>query len=122
MATGFAAAIDDWTLASGLAFVLMTLTTLTLALGATTALIGLMAPQQTPFRAAPGWAPNGRTAVLLTLCGENPAGPARMLADLATVLERQGIKHTTTLFVLSDTRDAETIAVETQALLTLIHI
>ncbi|WP_222435201.1 glucans biosynthesis glucosyltransferase MdoH [Puniceibacterium confluentis] len=121
VATGFAAAIDDWTLASGLAFVLMTLTTLTLALGATTALIGLMAPRQTPFRAAPGWAPNGRTAVLLTLCGENPAGPARMLADLATDLERQGIKHTTTLFVLSDTRDAEKIAVETQALAPLIE-
>ncbi len=118
--TGFVAAIDEWTMAGSVALVLMTLTTAALALGATTALIGLMAPRHVPFRLQPGWTPTGRTAVLLTLCGEDPAGPARMLGELATDLERQGIRHTTTLFVLSDTRDAAGIATEEQTLAPLI--
>ncbi len=118
--TGFATAIDDWTLASGFALLLMTLTTATLSLGATTALIGLMAPPQVPFRPQPGWTPTGRTAVLLTMCGEDPAGPARMLADLASDLERQDTSHTTTLFVLSDTRDTAKIAIEEETLAPLI--
>ncbi|SNR50273.1 glucans biosynthesis glucosyltransferase MdoH [Puniceibacterium sediminis] len=120
IAAGFAAAIDEWTLASGTALALLTLTAATLSLGATTALIGLLASPMATVRPLPGWQPIGRTAVLLTMCGEEPSGPARMLSELAMDLERQGINHTTTLFVLSDTRDPDRIALEEETLAPLI--
>ena len=120
VATCFAAAIEDWTVVNGFAFALITLTTATLALGATTALIGLMAPETAPLRPLPGRRNTGRTAVLLTLCGEDPSGPSRMLAELAAGLRRQGIDRTTTLFVLSDTRDAAKILLEEATLAPLV--
>ncbi|MGY9049548.1 MAG: glucans biosynthesis glucosyltransferase MdoH [Rhodobacterales bacterium] len=59
--------------------------------------------------------------MLLTMCGETPAGPTRMLSELATDLQRKGIHHSTTPFVLSDTRDADKIRIEEETFAPLIN-
>ncbi|MGY9049549.1 hypothetical protein P775_04600 [Puniceibacterium antarcticum] len=59
VATGFAVEIEDWSAVSGVTFGLITLTTASLSLGATTALIGLMAPHRCRFAQCPVRSPPG---------------------------------------------------------------
>ncbi|ETX27935.1 hypothetical protein RISW2_10725 [Roseivivax isoporae LMG 25204] len=113
VAAGFAAVVTAWTFWSVLALALVTLTSAALSLGAATAVTGLVFPAREIARPRPGWQPRSRTAILLTLCGEDPRGPARTLMDLSRDLERAGMAAHTDIFVLSDTRPDKAEAEET---------
>ena len=120
LAGGIVAAVGSamprWDAPSVLAMALVTLSALWIAGGAATAVLGVLQPRA--LRAAPpeGWRPRGRTAILLTLCGE-PAGPAAAaLAGLSDGLDRLGLGDGTRIFVLSDTSGAAQVAAEEAAL------
>jgi len=120
LAVGIVAAVGSamprWDAPSVLAMALVTLSALWIAGGAATAVLGVLQPRA--LRAAPpeGWRPRGRTAILLTLCGE-PAGPAAAaLAGLSDGLDRLGLGDGTRIFVLSDTSGAAQVAAEEAAL------
>ncbi len=116
----FAAAIEVWTVPAIVAFALAVPTTMWIAGGAATSLLGLIAPPRPPKAPPPDWRPEGRLAVLVTLCAE-PAEPvARALADLHAYLARSPLAGAVTLFVLSDTAGAARIAAEERALAPLV--
>ncbi|SFD68393.1 glucans biosynthesis glucosyltransferase MdoH [Roseivivax sediminis] len=102
---GYVLTIGAWGFWSVLAMALITLTTTTLALGASTAVVGLIFPAPPAPKPMPDWQPATQTAILLTLCGEEPRGPAKMLAELADDLAQRGLDRHTRIFVISDTRD-----------------
>ncbi|SLN24373.1 Glucans biosynthesis glucosyltransferase H [Roseivivax jejudonensis] len=116
---GYVLTIGTWTVWAVVAMALITLTTLTLSLGAATAVVGLIFPAPRAPRPMPDWQPSSRTAILLTLCGEPPRGPAAMLAELAADLQRAGLDRFVDIFVISDTRDDKAKA-EAEALAPLI--
>ncbi len=114
--TAVALSVTDWTLASGLALVLVTLSAIWISGGAATAVPGLAAPARVPRALPAGWLPQGSTAVLVTLCGEDAGALSAALTDLRrgwTVLRLQDKAQ---IFVLSDTSQAEKIAAEEAAL------
>ena len=102
---GFVLTMEVWSIWSLLALALIVMTTTTLALGASTAVVGIFYPMKAPARPSTSWVPSSQTAILLTLCGEEPRGPARMLENLADDLAATGLDRSTRIFVISDTRD-----------------
>jgi membrane glycosyltransferase len=100
----FAASLEAWTPAALAALPLIALGALWISGGAATALLGLFAPPPPESRPPAGWRPASRTAILVTLCGEEPEPIARALADLRAGLARDGLGEATRIFVLSDTR------------------
>ena len=116
IAWAVASAIPEWTPASVAAMVLVTLSALWISGGAATAILGLLQPRTRPAAIPAGWRPQGRTAILLTLCGEPADKVATALADLRRGLDRLGLSDSATIFVLSDTRDTARIAAEETAL------
>jgi membrane glycosyltransferase len=119
-------AIPQWDAAAVLTILLVTLSALWVSGGAATAIIGLLGARSTARTVpapAESWRPQGRTALLLTLCGEPATPVARMLVDLRAGLDRMGLGRDTTIFVLSDTSDGAapgTVAAETAALAPLV--
>jgi membrane glycosyltransferase len=109
-------AMPRWDAPSVLAMALVTLSALWIAGGAATAVLGVLQPRAP--RAAPpaGWRPRGRTAILLTLCGEPAGAAAASLAGLSDGLDRLGLGDGTRIFVLSDTSGAAQVAAEEAAL------
>lgn len=83
--------------------------------GAVTAFFGLAQPRTVARPPPPDWQPNGRTAVLVTLCGEAPEATARYLDALRRGLDNAGLAGATPIFVLSDTSAAATVAREEAA-------
>lgn len=70
---GFATSVTDWTPGALLALPLVMLGAVWIAGGAATALLGLaLRPDPEPPVPA-GWRPASRTALLVTLCKEDPA-------------------------------------------------
>lgn len=116
IATAVALAIADWTPASVAAMVLVTLSAFWISGGAATAILGLLQPRAPAAAPPEGWQPQGRTAILLTLCGEPADKVATALADLRRGLDRLGLAQSVTIFVLSDTSGAERILAEETAL------
>ncbi|MDG3040505.1 glucans biosynthesis glucosyltransferase MdoH [Roseicyclus marinus] len=119
IAWAVAGAIPAWTPTSVAAMVLVTLSALWISGGAATAILGLLQPRVRAAAIPESWRPQGRTAVLLTLCGEPADKVATALADLRRGLDRLGLADSVTIFVLSDTRDAARIAAEEAALVEL---
>lgn len=115
----FALSVTSWTPAALIALPLVTLTALWISGGAATALIGLFVPP--PFRSdvPAAWRPASRTAILVTLCKEDPGPLARHLEALRAGLDRCGLRDATQIFVLSDTSGGELIAREEAAMLPL---
>jgi membrane glycosyltransferase len=112
----FAASLVEWPPAAFLALPLLALSAFWVSGGAATALLGLLAPQR-PLAAPPaGWVPSGRTAILVTLCGEDARPLAGHLAALRAGLDAKGLGEGAEIFVLSDTSGAERIAAEAAAL------
>lgn len=113
----FAVSVSDWTPMAFLALVLVGASAVWIAGGAATAVIGAMLPRQagapTPHAF---WQPTTQTAILVTLCGEDPAPVARYLADLRRQLDHLPRPDSTRIFVLSDTSDPEKIEAEETAL------
>lgn len=121
----FAHSVTQWTFATIVALPLVFLNAVWIAGGAVTALLGLMQPRtvvgDTAGMAPPdNWSPDGTTAILMTLCGEDPNASARHLDQLFEDLSRRGLLKTTRIFVLSDTSGAVKVAHEQAALESLI--
>jgi membrane glycosyltransferase len=109
-------ATTAWTPLSALAVVLAALSAIWIAGGAATAMVGLVRPGPAPQDdIAADWQPAGRTAVLLLICGEDPAPVAAHLAALRPGLDRLGLGASTRIFVLSDTSGPRRIAAEDAA-------
>lgn len=109
---GFAASISDWTIGAFIAFPLVLITALWISGGAATSLLGLFSPTPRAEPLPDGWQPSASTAILVTVCGEDPAPLARYLASLRAGLDRAGLGEKTRIFVLSDTSGASRIAPE----------
>ncbi|MEX1233472.1 MAG: glucans biosynthesis glucosyltransferase MdoH [Roseovarius sp.] len=103
LTSAFAMAITEWTPLAMAALPLMALNAAWISGGAVTALIGLLRPARAALMPPPNWMPEGRTAILVTLCKEDPQPVARYLADLRASLDRAGLSEHTVIFALSDT-------------------
>jgi membrane glycosyltransferase len=101
----FAASITEWTALAALAVVLVAVTSAWISGGAATALIGLLREDRKGAILPAARMPKGRTALLVTLCGEAPEPVAAYLGDLRDNLARLGLDETIEIFVLSDTPD-----------------
>jgi membrane glycosyltransferase len=112
----FAAGVAEWTAAAFAALPFMALSAFWISGGAATAILGLIAPRRAVACPSDGWRPSGRTAILVTLCGEDARPLARHLAALRAGLDRAGLGQGARIFVLSDTSGAERIAAEEAAL------
>ncbi len=108
----FAFALESRSLPSLVTLVLVTASVIWIAGGAATSLVGLFMTPKIPLPPPVGWSPQGRTAILVTLCGEPPLPLAVHLANLARAFGREGLSETCEIFVLSDTSGAQAIAVE----------
>lgn len=118
---GFATSVTDWTPGALLALPLVMLGAVWIAGGAATALLGLaLRPEPEPPVPA-GWRPASRTALLVTLCKEDPAPLAAHLVALRAALDRVGLDAGAHIFVLSDTSGAAAIAAEEAAFAPLIE-
>ncbi|MEM6382655.1 MAG: glucans biosynthesis glucosyltransferase MdoH [Pseudomonadota bacterium] len=107
-----ALAIDHWNAASFIALVLIGLCAVWIAGGAATAVIGTL-ETNTKARSAPAdWTPSTKTAVLVTLCGEDPKPVATYLAGLRSGLVAHDLAQSVAIFVLSDTQDRNCAAAE----------
>jgi membrane glycosyltransferase len=110
----FVLSVDVWTPVAMASLPLLVASAIWIAGGAATALLGLSrpAPAKGPLSARP---PAGTTAILLTLCREDPAPAAAYLAGLRASLDRVGLDASTRIFVLSDTTGDAEIAAEEAA-------
>lgn len=125
----FVASVTTWTPAALAALPLVALTAVWISGGAATALLGYFvdtpqnnAPQNNAFGGAEVsglWRPSSRTAILVTLCKEDPGPLALHLEALKAGLVRAGLRDATDIFVLSDTQGDELIAREDAAILPL---
>ena len=100
---GFAWSVSSWTIGAFISLPLVCITALWISGGAATAIVGLFskAPPSQPI--PKDWTPSAQTAILVTLCGEDPAPLARHLRALRTALVHHGLGGKTQIFVLSDT-------------------
>jgi membrane glycosyltransferase len=111
----FAAGVAFWTPLAVMALPLMLLAALWISGGTATALLGMVAPAPAPGVPLAGWRPQSRTAILVTLCNEDPFPLARHLEALRAGLNRAGLQDATEIFVLSDTSGAENVTREEAA-------
>lgn len=100
---GFALSIATWTPAAVIALLLVAITAVWISGGAITATLGLMSEPVQASRVPDDWSPSEKTAILVTLCGEDPKPLARHLKALRRALNTVGLGQTTQIFVLSDT-------------------
>lgn len=108
----FAGGVTVWTPAAVIALPLVALAGFWISGGAATALLGVALPDAERTVVPETWTPAGRTAILVTLCGEAPKSLARHLAAFCAGLDRAGLGGTTQVFVLSDTAGAAAVADE----------
>ncbi|SHH34366.1 membrane glycosyltransferase [Marivita hallyeonensis] len=111
----FAQAVDEWTWIAWAVLPLMAVNAVWISGGAATAIIGAFGPHKTPPEAPHRWRARSKTAILVTLCGEEPKPVARHLASLASGLARQDLADATEIFVLSDTGEGAATAREDAA-------
>jgi membrane glycosyltransferase len=89
--------------------------------GATTAVLGLMERGTPRIETDPNWHPNSQTAILITVCGEDPAPLAQYLKGFSRAIDGSPLRSATRVFVLSDTFGADDIIAEEAALAHLIE-
>ncbi|WP_341367950.1 glucans biosynthesis glucosyltransferase MdoH [Yoonia sp. BS5-3] len=116
----FAMAVEQWHIPAIIVAGLILINALWISGGAATALLGLLSKRVMVIDAPRAWVPQNRTAILITVCGEDIAPLARYLASFANGLKTAGIADHTRVFVLSDTSGADQIKDEQQALAGLI--
>ncbi|MFD1509401.1 glucans biosynthesis glucosyltransferase MdoH [Lacimonas salitolerans] len=114
----FAGSVVHWTLAALMAVPLVVVNAAWVSGGAATALVGLGQGAQPLGSVTPprGWVPSGRTAILVTLCKEDPEPVAHYLRDLHKALTSLGLDDRTVIFALSDTWGDTAVAREEGAL------
>lgn len=120
LVAAFAQAVDSWTWAAWAVLPLIAMNAVWISGGAATALIGLMFPKTLNEAAPANWRPREKTAILLTLCGEDPDPVATYLTSLAAALQQEGLSKNTVIFALSDTGKGADSRAEGIALATLI--
>lgn len=103
LVAAFVQAVDRWTWAAWAVLPLIAMNALWISGGAATALVGLMTPKARAAPAPAGWTPRQKTAILITLCGEDPRPVADYLSSLSHAFKRVGLTQATTIFALSDT-------------------
>ncbi|MEQ8657668.1 MAG: glucans biosynthesis glucosyltransferase MdoH [Hyphomicrobiales bacterium] len=112
----FAHSLMQWTLVAVVALPLVLVNAIWISGGAVTALLGLIQPRTDRKTPPVDWSPTGRTAVLITLCGEDPGPVADAARQLVLDLDRQNLpQEATRIFVLSDTYDIDAIEREARA-------
>jgi len=111
----FIVAVETWTPMAMVAIPLLAASALWIAGGAATAMLGLGPAQRRPG-IADDWTPTGMTAVLMTLCGEDPQPASHYLSALGSELDRAGLGGRTRVFILSDTRGDAAVEREERAL------
>lgn len=112
---GFVVSVEYWTLAASVALPFVALMGLWISGGAVTALLGLFFEPIRSTRVPDEWCPSVPTAILVTLCGEDPVPLARHLKTLYKGLNKIGLRQRTQIFVLSDTSGDAKIAAEEAA-------
>ena len=117
--SAFATSVTTWTSSARIALPLVAVTAVWISGGAATALLGLLLRPAQRADVAAHWRPSTRTAILVTLCKEDPRPIARHLQALHPALHRAGLGEGCQIFVLSDTTGADHIAREEAALLPL---
>ncbi|MCL3883234.1 glucans biosynthesis glucosyltransferase MdoH [Marivita sp. GX14005] len=108
----FAASVTAWSLPALAALALVGLAALWISGGAATALVGLLAPPAARETPPAAWRPQGRAAILVTLCNEPPEPLAAWLPRLGERLRAAGLGARTHIFVLSDTSGPHVAAEE----------
>jgi len=117
----FALAVDHWNLLTFVVAVLIFVNALWISGGAATAVLGVMLPRQAASKPPRAWSPVGCTAILVTVCGEDPTPLANYLASFTRKLKYANLHQHTRVFVISDTTGAVGIDNELNALSTLIN-
>lgn len=112
----FALSMTEWTPFTVVTMPLVALNAAWISGGAATAIIGLLRPLPNTVAIPENWVPEGQTAILVTLCKEEPHALSRYLKDLHASLGRAGLADRTSIFVLSDTSGTEPVAQEQEAL------
>ncbi len=116
----FTLSVTQWSGPAVLISILVLINAIWISGGAATAILGLLTPAKPTASPSPTWQPDGKTAILIALCGEDPEPLAGYLATLTTSLSQTAMHHKTEVFVLSDTSGPAQIAQEDAALATLI--
>ena len=119
----FTGAVTQWSAFAWVALPLVLMNALWISGGAATALLGtarLIGGTGVETAAPADRLPAGRTALLVTLCGEDPEPLAHHLRALAQDLDQKGLRSLVRLFVLSDTSDEQAIRQEENALCQLV--
>ncbi len=117
----FSASISTWTPAAALTLALITISAGWISGGAATAIIGLLAQSSRSAAPPKNWTPARKTAILVTLCGEDSAPLANHLANLHAALADAQMTQTMHIAVLSDTSGPQRIALEEATLAPLIQ-
>lgn len=117
----FAQAVQYWSWVPWVALPFACANALWIAGGATTAILGLMERHTPRIERDPKWRPTSQTAILITLCGENPKQLLRYLTGLSRSIDASILHSAARIFVLSDTFDADKILAEEASLADLIE-
>lgn len=117
----FALSVETWGLPALGISTLILVNAIWISGGATTAILGLIVTRLRVPSPPQSWQPDGRTAILVTVCGEAPDRLADYLHSFAKGLSASDLGVSTEVFVLSDTSGAARIARERAALSPLIN-
>ncbi len=116
----FVASVDHWNAAAVLIAILILVNAVWISGGAATAILGLLLPKERTPAAPISWQPSEKTAILITLCGEDPEPLAAYLACFVRGLTKADLAAKTEVFVLSDTSGNAQVGREHAALQPLI--
>ncbi len=117
----FADAVQYWSWVPWVVLPFACANALWIAGGATTAILGLIERNTPRVEIEPDWRPDNQTAILITLCGEDPKPLARYLTQFSNGMATSILHSAARVFVLSDTFQADSIAAEEAALAPLIE-
>ncbi len=116
----FSLAVSGWTVLTGAAVVLIVLNALWILGGVVLFLLRLHAPKDLDVSPPARWQSSSKTAVLITLCGEDPTRLPSYLTRFTASSPRGGLAPQTQVFVISDTSGDAAVANKDAALADLI--
>lgn len=117
----FANAVQYWSWVPWVVLPFACANALWIAGGATTAILGLIQRNTPRIEIDPYWCPDSQTAILITVCGEDPDPLKRYLTQFSKGMEGSILHSAARVFVLSDTFQTNSIAAEEAALAPLIE-
>ncbi len=117
----FVLAVDTWSGPVVAISFLVLVNAIWISGGATTAILGLFTRPAQRQNLPASWQPTDTTAILITLCREDPAPVVDYLSDLTKGIARTGLHKSTQVFILSDTSGENAVRREEAALSPLVH-